>query len=459
MPVPLPDRRAPAELLAELLAALRASTWRARLREGFLLVAALALGAVQLALDEPLLPAPDAVVVAGTLITAVAVLGRGRWPTAALAAAALLLAVPLVTWPLVPVVVFAAARHLPPARLWRATGAAAGALLLVDLVVRSGGEPLPVVVVGWAAGVALLLVAPAVCGALVGRRRPAGRLLRERERYLDRTRTHIADRARRAELARITGEMHDMLGHRLALLSVHAGALEAGTARLAPAVSAQAELVRRTAGTALAELRQILELQGGPAEPGPPDAGTRADAEALVRGSREAGLGVELQWGGPDLVDADGRVRQAVHRVVREGLANVHRHAPSARSTAVGVVVADGRCRVRVENDAPAVPPGGGGTAMGLIGLQQRASLLGGTCRGRPRDDGGFVLVLDVPLQPPARTPEPALRAGNGSPDDDPPPPPEVMTRSRFLAVVAVGVLIVALVLLGLAALAPGGPA
>lgn len=133
----------------------------------------------------------------------------------------------------------------------------------------------------------------------------------------------------------------------------------------------------------------------------------------------------------------------------------MHRHAPSARSTTIAITVGHGRCHVRVENDAPAMPPGGGGTGMGLIGLQQRASLLGGTCHGAPRGDGGFLLTLDVPLLPPSHTSEQGRPVGGGPHDDEPPPPPEIMTRSRLLGVVTVATLIVVLVFVVLVAFAP----
>lgn len=175
-------------------------------------------------------------------------------------------------------------------------------------------------------------------------------------------------------------------------------------------------------------------------------AGTRTDLAALVGTSRAAGLDVTLGWEGDDVTDADPRVRQAMHRTVREGLANVHKHAATTPAVRVSVVVGGGRAGVVVHNDPPRARTAGPGTAMGLIGLHQRAALLGGTCRGRDVR-GGFALTLDVPLAPPDRSPGQDSRAGpsGADPEDDllAPGAPDVMTAPRVAAVIAVAVLIV----------------
>jgi signal transduction histidine kinase len=163
----------------------------------------------------------------------------------------------------------------------------------------------------------------------VGERARRFEALRERNTILERANRLHAEQARLQEQARIAGEMHDLLGHRLSLISLYAGALEMGTRQGAPALSEQATLVRTTARTALDELRQVLGILKV-AAPRPDadghgdDAGTRADVSALVLASQRAGVPVQLEWDGEDLVGLDGRIRRAVHRVVREALTNVH---------------------------------------------------------------------------------------------------------------------------------------
>ncbi|MFC5673667.1 histidine kinase [Streptomyces incanus] len=76
------------------------------------------------------------------------------------------------------------------------------------------------------------------------RGRPLVSLLRERNAYLEQARTLTAAAARPAERNRIAGETHDLLGHRLSLISVHAGAFELAAARQAPALVGHVELLR-----------------------------------------------------------------------------------------------------------------------------------------------------------------------------------------------------------------------
>ncbi len=159
---------------------------------------------------------------------------------------------------------------------------------------------------------------------------------------------------------------------------------------------------------------------------------------------------MELRWRTADsdtdttADDVDARVRQAVHRVVREGLTNVHKHAPTTPGVVVDVAVDRRRVRAAVGNAPPAAGRRpGAGTRRGLAGLEERAALLGGTCTGRPTPDGGFVLTLDVPRTPdgPAPdAPDPLSEFG-----DEPPPlqPTTAMSTRRTVALVALAALVV----------------
>ncbi len=469
--------------MGEARAAAAAAPGRSWLREGALqlLVVAAGVGHRVAGGDDSIGSA--AAVAAVTLLAGGVVLARHLWPTAALVGAGLLSAGSvLLQLAAVPVVGFAVGRRLPPARLWTATAASVAVSGLLTAAVNAGGrggEPTAQALLGWAVFVLVLLVVPVGCGAVLGQRRPAGRLLRERNAHLERTRATTAARARAHERARITDEMHDMLGHRLSLLSVHAGALELRLARDVPAAGEQARLIGGTARTALAELHQILQLTRGAAgdstgTSADPAVGTRDDVAALVERSREAGLAVELRWRTADTapadtadadtadaapadaadstVDLDARVRQAVHRMVREGLTNVHKHAPTTPGVVVDVAVDGRRVRAAVRNAPPAVGPRpGAGTRRGLAGLEERAALLGGTCTGHPTPDGGFVLALDVPRAPDGPAADPAGLRVPDEPDpswelaDEPPPLQRaaVMSTRRTVALVALAALLV----------------
>lgn len=288
--------------------------------------------------------------------------------------------------------------------------------------------PVREAVAGSIIGSVFFVLFPAVSGMLLGRRRPMVRLLQERNEYLERARALTAASARSEERAHIAGEMHDMLGHRLSLISIHAGALELATARKAPQLHEQAELIRTTSSLAMAELREILGVLRTNPEPESldEDTGTRSDIAALVEGV------ATLDWSGDDLHGADPRTRRAVHRVVREALTNVRKHAPDAR-TRVQVNVQGGRARIQVLN-APSDGPPGKGARRGLVGLEERIGLLGGSFSAGPPPEGGFRVAADVPLHP-------SVQAAAEVREVPPPPAAEVLTVPRVLGGGCLGLL------------------
>ncbi|WP_177221029.1 sensor histidine kinase [Lentzea xinjiangensis] len=286
------------------------------------------------------------------------------------------------------------------------------------------GDSLSEYLLGTAFTVVFLLLFPAVAGALVGHRKSLSQVLMERNDYLEHARALTANTARSDTRAHIASEMHDMLSHRLKQLTAHADALERSAAEQAPELREQVELIRKTSVVAMDELREILGVLGS--IEASEDAGTRPDVERLVAASAAAGVSVELYWSGDDLADADARLRRAVHRVVREALTNVHKHAPSAR-TRVSIQVAD-RVRVEVVNAASAAPRGGG-TRRGLIGLEERVALIGGSFTAGPAA-GGFRVVADLPLHPVAQEEADAAGAVVEAP---PPITAEVLTTPRVI--------------------------
>ncbi|CAL9660163.1 hypothetical protein SUDANB126_06970 [Streptomyces sp. enrichment culture] len=336
----------------------------------------------------------------------------------------------------VPCVVWSAMRRITPARrAWAVLGASGAGVALVLIAVQSlAGLPETPYLVGGLGLSALFIVLPALSGLMMGRRRPLTRLLRERNAYLEHARFLTDEAARMEERARIAAEMHDLLGHRISLLSVHAGALQLATEQQAPSLAARAELLHTTARTAMEELRGILGvLRHQPGED-TGERGTREDVAALVAGSRSAGVDAELHWEAAGPTDADPRTRQAVHRVTREGLTNALKHASGA---SVRVMFHDegDTVVIAVINDAPPAPRSpGGGSRSGLVGLRERISLLGGTLHAGPRPEGGFVLSARIPVRPDsppvyAAPPQP-VSDGAGS---RPPLPTDVLTWPRLL--------------------------
>src|SRR5688572_17972911 len=222
------------------------------------------------------------------------------------------------------------------------------------------------------------------------------RARRELVRSLRAQADRAADEARTAERRRIAREMHDVLAHRLSLLSVHAGALEFHPDAPAEEVAEAAGVIRESAKTALEELRGVIGVlreDRGESLTQPPQP-TLADVAALVEESRAAGMRVtaRIELGDAAPPAAAGRT---AYRIVQEGLTNARKHAPGAAVT-VDVDASGRDLHVEVRSLAPvgvvagAAPLPGAGT--GLIGLAERVTLAGGSLEHGVDHDGAFVL-------------------------------------------------------------------
>ncbi|GAB3451797.1 sensor histidine kinase [Actinophytocola sediminis] len=204
---------------------------------------------------------------------------------------------------------------------------------------------------------------------------------------LERERELIADHVTLGERARIASDMHDSLGHELALIALRAGALELATDMTERNREAAAQL-RASATTATDQLRRTVGVLRTTTSTAPPD----ESVEVLVNRARVAGMTVELRQNSAVLAPL---VDRAVHRVVQESLTNAARHAPGA-DVGVHIDQTPEAVTVTVTNSPPRgapAPPGGGS---GLAGLRERVRLLGGTLHAG-QDDGGFTVTAQLP--------------------------------------------------------------
>ena len=276
---------------------------------------------------------------------------------------------------------------------------AAGAI--VSGLYTDGGYDLEGMIIG-----ALLTALAVGWGMLVGVQRRLLVSMREHTRGLEAEHNLRLEQARRAERTRIAREMHDVLAHRVSLLSVHAGALEYNSGAPPEDVAAAAGVIRETAHAALTDLRDVLgvlrdgETAGRLEAPQP----TLAELPALVAESRAAGMDVRCTVpAAPD--DVPVALGRTAYRVVQEGLTNARKHAPGAL---VDVAVAGDpigwldvavltRPRVgHIVADGPR-PPGAG---TGLVGLTERVTLAGGRLEHGPTPEGGFDLRARLPWAP-----------------------------------------------------------
>ncbi|WP_420708230.1 histidine kinase [Streptomyces sp. HGB0020] len=216
--------------------------------------------------------------------------------------------------------------------------------------------------------------------------------LRDRARRAETEAQLRAEQAQRLAREAIAREMHDVLAHRLTLLSVHAGALEFRPDAPQQEIARAAGVIRESAHEALQDLREIIGVlrAGEPDDAGRPQP-TLAALDALVAESREAGMKVTLASRVSDPADVPSSVGRTAYRIAQEALTNARKHAPGTEVT-VTVTGAPGDGLVvdvrnpAPEGDVPSVP----GSGQGLIGLTERATLAGGRLEHGPEPAGGF---------------------------------------------------------------------
>ncbi|MFF1489311.1 sensor histidine kinase [Streptomyces sp. NPDC058319] len=223
--------------------------------------------------------------------------------------------------------------------------------------------------------------------------------LRDRARRAETEARLRAEQAQRLAREAIAREMHDVLAHRLTLLSVHAGALEFRPDAPREEVARAAGVIRESAHEALQDLREIIGvLRAGDSDDAGRPQPTLAALDALVAESREAGMKVVLTGQVTDPAAVPASVGRTAYRIAQEALTNARKHAPGAQ-VAVTVTGAPGRdLAVHVRNpppegEVPHVP----GSGQGLIGLTERAALAGGTLRHGPTPEGGFEVRALLP--------------------------------------------------------------
>ena len=227
--------------------------------------------------------------------------------------------------------------------------------------------------------------------------------LRERAERAESERHLLAEQARAEERARLAGEMHDVVTHRVSLMVLQAGAL--GITATDDATRRAAEELRAAGVQALDELRDLVGiLRTAPEDDQAPATSGLAE---LVAESTAVGTPAELvEQGDPAL--ASPVVGRTAYRIVREALTNVRKHAPGAH-VVVRVSYGESQVRVSVGNTAAPVPAASGlaatGSGLGLASLRQRIELVHGTLQAGGTPDGGFRLEATMPSYVPTAEP------------------------------------------------------
>jgi signal transduction histidine kinase len=290
--------------------------------------------------------------------------------------------------------------------------AGCGTLVRIWVLSLQPGDPLSAVL-GAGLMTSVLVVLPVLAGAYVGTRRQLIASLQERAERVEREQEMRMRDARRAERTRIAREMHDVLAHRISLVTLHAGGLEVNPASGPDDVERTAVLIGEHARVALHDLREVLGVLRADDDADEPDGAAAAepqptlcDVPRLVEASRAAGVRVRLA--DPLPADPPPLVGRTAYRVVQECLTNAHRHAPGATVAMRIQGVPGGHLVVELSNGravgSELAGRSGPGAGTGLVGLTERVQLAGGSLTSGPDGVGGFTVRAVLPWPAPTAT-------------------------------------------------------
>jgi signal transduction histidine kinase len=282
-----------------------------------------------------------------------------------------------------PIALYSAGSHLPVRRSLPAAVLASVALVLTQVPMIRGVAALLTLAAwhGW-------LLVPWALGAGLRVRREEGR----------RSREETARRLAFEERLRIAREVHDIVGHGLAVINMQAGVALHVVDRRPEQARVALAAIKKTSKDALDELRATLAVFRRPEESDgePRPAPGLRQVGSVVTAMAESGLPVRMEVTGR-AVDVPAAVDLAAYRIVQESLTNVVRHAGPASATVrvryepddvVVEITDDGRARVN-----GGVRAGG----HGIAGMRERAAAVQGTLEAGPRPEGGFRVLARLP--------------------------------------------------------------
>jgi signal transduction histidine kinase len=360
----------------------------------FLFAAVLAitsgLNSAQHGLHGPLL-AIDAI---GGVVLCLSLWWRRRWPLALGLASLPVLAVSSSAGPAGVIILYTVAAY----RRWQLAVLVAAAQVALLPLERAIQPPVTSLTTYYLTGT----LGPAVVVAWGMFRRSRRQAQRERTLRAEAEEQLRIEQIRYAERTRIAREMHDVLAHRISLLSLHAGALEFRPDAPPEEVARAAAVIRASAHQALDDLRAVIGVLRdrtdgqGPQPPQP----TLAALPGLLEESRAAGMRIHAEIRLPDLAAVPDTIGRHALRIVQEALTNARKHATSAQ-VELRLDGAPGHgLAIEVRNPSPVLATGEStipGTGTGLLGLAERATLSGGRLEHGPDEHGHFRLHAWLP--------------------------------------------------------------
>jgi signal transduction histidine kinase len=248
-----------------------------------------------------------------------------------------------------------------------------------------------------------LTAIPILVGVVVRVRRSGARQLEEQERR------HSGERALLEERQRIARELHDVVAHHMSVIAIQAEAAPYKAVDPPPELVESFGDIRASALAGLTELRRVLGVLRTGGQDTAPQPGL-ADLDALLDSARGGGVSATVTSDGDPAPLPDG-VDLSAYRIVQEALSNAMRHAPGSH-VQVHLAYRPDALALEVRNDAvPARSAGSGpvliasgvraaGGGHGIIGMRERATMLGGSLDAGPTAEGGFRVTAVLPVSP-----------------------------------------------------------
>jgi signal transduction histidine kinase len=243
----------------------------------------------------------------------------------------------------------------------------------------------------------LLLILVIAAEALGDSRRERGQAIAERDETRRAMVDSLQDQAAMGERARIARDLHDVVAHHVSAIAVQAETARLTTQDLPEEGRAHFEAIGQTARDALGEMRRLLGVLREDAE-GEADRTPQpglARLNELVETARAAGSEIRLTLEG-QVTPLPAGIDLCAYRILQEALTNARRHAPGA---AVDLELGYGadtlRLHVRDHGPGPATVDYDG---HGLLGMRERALMVGGTLSAGPAVGGGFVVDAELPI-------------------------------------------------------------
>ncbi|QLY28264.1 sensor histidine kinase [Nocardia huaxiensis] len=282
-------------------------------------------------------------------------------------------------------------------QMWWAVGAAA-LVYAVALWYRLNDGESAAYLVGYegVSNVALIVTALALGFAVRSRRL---RTLEQAEigRLTSEQVARQAELRLRTERERLSRDLHDTVGHLMALISVQAGVAAEAIGRDDAAVRTAVGHIRDTSRRSLRDVRAMVRMlrdEGVDAR----KVLRLAEVPALAADTRGAGVAVTFEPGSALERELPPQVDATAYRLVQEALTNVVRHAHATEARVVADI-ADGALHLAVIDNGRAEPGSNGDCGHGLAGMRERVRLLGGTLTTGPAGTSGFAVRARIPLE------------------------------------------------------------